>query len=191
MSNVIEMEKSFILPKNYDNILENIKNNNFNFVSNITEEDTYFTDEKEIFIKNRTCLRTRKTNETSFELTYKPKTDNSKEEYGKKEVNISLNPKDSVDLKYILSELGYKEYVSFIKHRTIYEKQIDNIPHNIMIDKIDGVGSFIELEILVHTEKEQENCKSKLDDFVKLIGCEKLKDKNKPYRDLVKEKTVD
>jgi len=186
MSNRIELEVSYILEKDYNFIYEKIKEENFKFVSKNTEEDTYYTDKEETFIKDRICLRTRKINEDFLELTYKPKTDDKLEKYGKKEVNIELKVEDYQDIKYVIQELGYIEYVSFRKHRETYSKLIEGIEYNIMIDKIENVGSFIELEILANTEKEKERLMPKLDEFVERFECNKLKEKMLPYRDIVK-----
>ena len=91
------------------------------------EEDTYYTDKQETFIKDRICLRIRKINDDFLELTYKPKVENNLEKYGKREVNIKLQPVDYDDVKYIIEELGYLEYVSFKKERKTYTKNIDGI----------------------------------------------------------------
>lgn len=101
MASRIELEASYHLGENYEDILEKIKEQNFKLVEDSVEEDTYFTDKNLEFVKSRTCLRTRKTNEDFLELTYKPKTDNSTEKYGKKEVNLRLDPKDYEDTKYV------------------------------------------------------------------------------------------
>lgn len=186
MSNIIELEASYYLEEN-NNIIENIKKEGFCFIKDIIEEDTYFTDKNMSFVRDRVCLRTRKTNEDFSELTYKPKTDNNTEKYGKREVNIKIEPQDYNDTKYILKELGYEEYVSFKKHRKIYSKNINNFEYNIMIDEIENVGSFIELEILANNEKEKEQLHDELDLFIEKMGCNNLKEKNKPYRDIVKE----
>lgn len=186
MSNIIELEASYILNENCDEIYEKIKQEKFKFVSENVEEDTYYTDKQETFIKDRICLRTRKVNEDFLELTYKPKVDNNIEKYGKKEVNIKLQPIDYEDIKYIIKELGYTEYVSFQKERKTYTKNIEGIEYNIMIDKIRDVGSFIELEILTDAEENKEKLAPKLDEFVQLFNCNKLKEKMLPYRDIVK-----
>lgn len=187
MSNRIELEASYHLNDDYSEILDKIKKEDFKLISEVTEEDTYYTDKDLIFVNNRICLRTRKINEDYLELTYKPKSDDLTEKYGKKEVNIKIDAKDYSDIKYVLTELGYLEYVSFKKHRKTYSKEINNVEYNIMIDKIDGVGNFIELEILVDTEEEQKKLHDELDNFVERMGCSKLKEKEKPYRDIVKE----
>ena len=186
MSNRIELEAAYILEKDYKFIYEKIKEEQFTFVSKNTEEDTYYTDKQEVFIKDRICLRTRKINEESLELTYKPKTDDKLEKYGKKEVNIELKVEDYNDIKYVIQELGYIEYVSFKKHRETYSKLIEGIEYNVMIDTIENVGSFIELEILANTEEEKEKLMPKLDEFVERFECNKLREKMQPYRDIVK-----
>ena len=187
MASRIELEASYHLNDDYNDVLEKIKEEGFIKTEEITEEDTYYTDKDLTFIDNRTCLRTRKTNEDFLELTYKPKSDDKLEKYGKKEVNLKLDPQDYKDTKFILEELGYIEYVSFIKHRKVYSKEMNNIEYNIMIDTIDNIGNFIELEILVDTEKQKEEFHNEIDNFVKQMNCDKLKEKEKPYRDIVKE----
>ena len=187
MSNRIELEASYYLEKNYDEILDKINKENFKKIEEVIEEDTYYTDKDYIFIKDRICLRTRKVDNDFLELTYKPKSDNKSDRYGKREVNLKLNPEDNEDLKFILEELGFINYISFKKHREIYSKMMNNVQYNIMIDNIDGIGDFIELEILLDTEKQKEEFYNELDNFVKKMDCDKLKKKDKPYRDIVKD----
>ena len=187
MSNIIEMEESFVIEDDFKNLLKKIEEENFKFVDENIEEDTYYTDPDEVFVRDRICLRTRKTNDDKLELTYKPKTDNRTEKYGKKESNVGVSVKDYKDIQYIINELGYIEYVSFKKHRKTYTKTIVGIEHNIMLDTINGVGKYAELEMIVHSKEEQEKAREELDDFVKRMGCEGLKEKNKPYRDIVKD----
>lgn len=187
MSVRIELEASYYLPCNYENILDKLKEENFKLSKKIVEEDTYYTDKDLTFIKNKVCLRTRITNENFLELTYKPKTDDSTEKYGKREVNVTIDAKDYLDIKYVIQELGFVEYVCFKKERTIYTKNINNFEYNIMIDEIYNVGSFIELEILANTEEEKEVLHDELDKFVELMECKNLREKDKPYRDIVKD----
>lgn len=186
MSNLIELEASYCI-ENFEEILKKIKEKNYKFNYEVQEKDTYYTDKKLEFIKTKTCLRTRKTNNEKLELTFKPKTTDSTEKYGKKEVNISLNVNDLEDIKFILNGLGYDEYISFTKNRIVYTKNEYGFEHNIMLDSIENVGNFIELEIIAHTEDEKEKLHDELDRFTSEFECEKLKEKTKPYRDLVKD----
>ena len=187
MSKRIELEASYYLDKDYDEILDKIKKENFKKAEEVTEIDTYYTDKDFTFIKDRICLRTRQVNSDFLELTYKPKSDNKSNKYGKREVNIKLLSEDSKDIEYILEELGFIKYVSFKKHRKIYSKKIKNIQYNIMIDSINQIGDFIELEILVDSQEQKEEFYDELDNFIKKMNCDKLKEKEKPYRDIVKD----
>ena len=187
MSNRIELEKSFILDEeNEKRIQEKIKQEGFKLVSEEIEEDTYFSDKELNFVKNRVCLRTRKINDDHLELTYKPKSTEETEKFGKKEVNIELNVKDYEDIKYIIKQLGYIEYVSFKKYRTTYSKNVDGIERNIMIDELKGIGKFIEFEVLSEKEDKQKML-SELENFLDEFECSNLEEKKKPYRDIAKE----
>lgn len=188
MSNIIELEASFILDRNEDLIFLKISEKNFLLKEETIEEDTYYTDKEMTYIRDRICLRTRNTDNERLELTYKPKTDNKTEKYGKREVNIQINVEDYEDIKYVIEELGFIEYVSFKKHRKTYSKIIDNTEYNIMVDEIENVGKFIELEILTDTVEKQLKLKTRLDEFVTEIGCDSLDEKKQPYRDIVKQK---
>lgn len=186
MSNRIELERSYILDEVEEKrIMEKIKQEKFKLVSEEVEEDTYFSDEDLYFVKNRICLRTRKVNDNYLELTYKPKSTEETEKYGKKEVNIELKVKDYDDIKYIIKQLGYIEYVSFKKHRTIYTKTINGIERNIMLDDLKGIGKFIELEVLSEKEDKQKML-SELENFIDEFECRNLKRKQMPYRDIAK-----
>ena len=187
MSSRIELESSYHLGEDYDNILKQIQNEGFKLAENSIEEDTYFTDKDLEFVKNRICLRTRKTNEDFLELTYKPKSNDETEKYGKREVNLKLDPKDYEDTKYVIKQLGYIEYVSFKKYRNVYSRRDSELEYNIMVDQIGGIGNFIELEILADANYDKEKLRLKLDEFIQKMNCNKLKEKEKPYRDIVKE----
>ncbi len=187
MSNRIELEKSFVLDEeNEKRIQEKIKQEGFKLVSEEVEEDTYFSDKDLYFVKNRICLRTRKINDNYLELTYKPKSTEETEKYGKKEVNIELKIKDYEDIKYIIKQLGYIEYVSFKKYRTTYSKNFNGIERNIMLDELKGIGKFIELEVLSEKEDKQKMI-SELERFLDEFECSNLEKKKKPYRDIAKE----
>lgn len=187
MSNRIELEKSFVLDEeNEKRIQEKIKQEGFNLISEEVEEDTYFSDQELNFVKNRVCLRTRKINDDYLELTYKPKSTEETEKFGKKEVNIELKVKDYEDIKYIIKQLGYIEYVSFKKYRTTYSKNVNGIERNIMIDELKGIGKFIEFEVLSEKEDKQKML-SELENFLDEFECSNLEKKEKPYRDIAKE----
>lgn len=186
MSNRIELERSFIITElDEKRIKEKIEKEDFKLVSEEIEEDTYFSDKDLYFVKNRICLRTRKINDDYLELTYKPKSTEETEKYGKKEVNIQLSVKDYEDIKFIINQLGYITYVSFKKYRTTYSKLVNGIERNIMLDELKDVGKFIELEVLSEKEDKQKML-SELEDFIDEFECRNLERKQMPYRDIAK-----
>lgn len=186
MSNRIELERSFIITElDEKRIKEKIEKEDFKLVSEEIEEDTYFSDKDLYFVKNRICLRTRKINDDYLELTYKPKSTEETEKYGKKEVNIQLSVKDYEDIKFIINQLGYITYVSFKKYRTTYSKLVNGIERNIMLDELKDVGKFIELEVLSEKADKQKML-SELEDFIDEFECRDLERKQMPYRDIAK-----
>ena len=186
MSNRIELERSFIITElDEKRIKEIIEKEDFKLVSEEIEEDTYFSDKDLYFVKNRICLRTRKINDDYLELTYKPKSTEETEKYGKKEVNIQLSVKDYEDIKFIINQLGYITYVSFKKYRTTYSKLVNGIERNIMLDELKDVGKFIELEVLSEKADKQKML-SELEDFIDEFECRNLERKQMPYRDIAK-----
>lgn len=186
MSNRIELERSFIITELDEKIIkEKIEKEDFKLVSEEIEEDTYFSDKDLYFVKNRICLRTRKINDDYLELTYKPKSTEETEKYGKKEVNIQLSVKDYEDIKFIINQLGYITYVSFKKYRTTYSKLVNGIERNIMLDELKDVGKYIELEVLSEKEDKQKML-SELEDFIDEFECRNLERKQMPYRDIAK-----
>lgn len=145
MSNLIELEAGYKL-NDFENILKKIKEYDYKLNYKVTEQDTYYTDKDLEFIKNRICLRTRKVNNESLELTFKPRSDANTEKYGKKEVNIQLKVEDLEDIKFIIKNLGYDEYVSFIKHRTVYSKEEFGFEHNMIFAMtIVGIAYIIHI----------------------------------------------
>ena len=149
--NVIELEKGFVLNDNHL-IKEEAIEKGFKLAHEVEETDTYFTDKDKEFVRTRTCLRIRRIDSNYMELTYKAKSSQDTERYGKKEVNIQVKPTDYEDLVTVLSGLGYIKYVEFAKYRKVYSKKENNVEYNIMLDNIKGIGDFVEFEIITHED---------------------------------------
>ena len=163
--NVIELEKGFVLNDNHLIKEEAIKKG-FKLAHEVEETDTYFTDKDKEFVRTRTCLRIRRIDSNYMELTYKAKSSQDTERYGKKEVNIQIKPTDYEDLVTVLSGLGYIKYVEFTKYRKVYSKKDNNVEYNIMLDNIKGIGDFVEFEIITHEDVSNSEREKKLADFI-------------------------
>ena len=184
--NVIELEKGFVLNDNHL-IKEEAIEKGFKLAHEVEETDTYFTDKDKEFVRTRTCLRIRRIDSNYIELTYKAKSSQDTERYGKKEVNIQIKPTDYEDLVTVLSGLGYIKYVEFTKYRKVYSKKDNNVEYNIMLDNIKGIGDFVEFEIITHEDVSNSEREKKLADFIDEFNMTNGVEKKKPYRDIAKE----
>ena len=184
--NVIELEKGFVLNDNHL-IKEEAIEKGFKLAHEVEETDTYFTDKDKEFVRTRTCLRIRRIDSNYIELTYKAKSSQDTERYGKKEVNIQIKPTDYEDLVTVLSGLGYIKYVEFTKYRKVYSKKENNVEYNIMLDNIKGIGDFVEFEIITHEDVSNSEREKKLADFIDEFNMTNGVEKKKPYRDIAKE----
>lgn len=185
----IELEKAYEIQQDKE-ITDIAQKEKFQLKEVLKEIDTYFSDDKEEFVKTRTCLRMRRTNDSEMELTYKPKSSEYTEKYGKREVNIALDINDYDDMKFILNQLGYKTYVELTKRRKIYSKKIENIEYNIMIDELENIGKYVEFEVITDEMTDNIERGNKLQYILDLFDTKKYKKKDKPYRDIAKEHLI-
>lgn len=187
MAKRIEIEKKFYL-KNIEKLIKIIEENNLNLINTNNEIDEYFTDINNNFIKNRTCLRIRKTNNEDMELTFKGKSLEFNNFYAKTENNINIKINEYNNLLSLLKSIGYLSYTIVDKTRVTYSKKEENIEYNVMIDNIKSVGHFVEFEILSHDEfDDTEKLKDKLENFVNLFKSIEFESADLPYRDFVAE----
>lgn len=155
----------------------------FKLLSSKNEIDEYFTDIDSEYIKNRTCLRIRKTNNEKMEITFKGKSNTLTNLYSKLENNIDAYIDEYDDYVKLFYNLGYHSYVIVDKDRITYSYSDNNYEYNIMIDSISGIGSFVEFEIL--SSKQIDSLEKKLERFIDKFKSVKLEEVNEPYRDIV------
>ena len=198
MASVIEIEEKYFLnelnEKEFNKIILNEK---FKELKPIIEEDEYFTDIDSKYIDNRTCLRIRKTNNLEMELTFKGKSSKLNNFYAKKESNINLKIKEYNEVIELLTALGYYSYIKVKKNRKRYTKTENEITYNVLVDRIENVGDFIEFEILMDVnnllnlseEKLQEKIQKEFKKYILKFESLKLEPALYPYRDFTAEKT--
>lgn len=159
---------------------------NFKLISEKDEIDEYFTDIDSEFIKNRTCLRIRRKNNESMEITFKDKSTVFLGHFCKLENNISADINEYNNYVELFTSLGFYSYVEIYKNRTIYQLKNDDITYSIMLDKIYDVGGFVEFEIISDKDKyDRKELNNELNKFVSLFKQLKLKEADEPYRDIV------
>lgn len=89
-------------------------------------------------------------------LTYKgPKRDS--ETKTRTEIEVPLGDGDEVaaDMERMLQALGYRPIVVVRKARQVYRFTRGNFPMEACFDDLEGIGSFIELEIMAEEEQYQ------------------------------------
>lgn len=189
MSKRVEIEQKFYC-NNHEKLLEIINKNNLKKCSEKYESDEYFTDINSIYIKNRTCLRIRNVDNKYLELTFKGKSKELTNNYAKIENNINLDIFNYDSVVGLLYSLGYFSYSVVNKNRTTYTKRVDDFEYNVMIDKIENLGDFVEFELLYYKdEKDIDYLQKKLNEFVEKFKCLNFESANLPYRDFVANKT--
>lgn len=184
MAKRLEIEQKFYF-KDIKSLYDLLSKNNLTKKEseNISDSDEYFTDIDSEYIKNRTCLRIRKTNNTNMEITFKGKSINFSNFYAKSENNINIDINDYSNLVDMLGSLGFYSYTTVTKSREVYNKIEDNIEYNVMIDKVEGICSFIEFELLSDESIGIENLTNKLNQFIENFKSLNLEKAMLPYRD--------
>lgn len=181
MSNQIECEEKFFCPHS-DKLISFILNElSFEFQEKLKEEDVYLKDKKERYIQKDTCLRVRKTNNSSLEITRKVAVNN--DERIKSEKNISLPVNKEKRLFSLLNHMGITPYCIVSKKRSIYSKKIENLSYNIVLDVINDKTAFLEIEIV--SQNYNPDLSSKLQEFIQKFQKFPLKKANINYRDFV------
>ena len=149
----------------------------------VKESDVYFTAPHRDFIKTKECLRIRERNNNYLELTYKGPSSKSmkdKKQFWKTEVNIPLDSSRK-EAEILLESIGFTKVAEVIKEREkfVLEKQ------NIIFDKIENLGWFLEIENTITDKKERQKALDENINLFKKLGLNEKDIITEPYRDLV------
>lgn len=135
----------------------------------IKESDTYFTSDFHDFMRTDEALRIResenlsRTSASSF-LTYKgPKLDKVSNTRQELETAVA----DGDVCRNILLSLGYRELSPVRKLRQYYHR--DTL--TACVDQVEGLGSFLELEMLVDTEEERPQALNQIESLLQELDC--------------------
>lgn len=176
-----EVEMKYFLGNNVEPIIEIINKYKWFKIDEIYQKDKYYTSKYKDFIESEECLRIRTTN-SYVELTWKPPTSkemNEKGQYWKEELDIDIKSIHE-KVEKLLLVLDFIEYVEVEKRRLKFRINDFSI---ICLDKIEGLGWFIEIE----TMHDDENYALEQNETYANKLMLKTEDKvNIPYRDLVK-----
>lgn len=184
MSKRIETEKKYYCLKEQE-LISKIDVLKFKLVKEGIEIDEYFTDINSIYIKNRTCLRIRKAND-SMEITFKGKSNDFSSSFTKLESNFDMDLNNYENFVELFSMIGYYSYTIVNKKRLTYELKDEKYTYSIMVDNIEGLGGFVEFELLCNSDDyDLDELKIKLNQFVSMFNSLNLTEAKLPYRDFV------
>jgi predicted adenylyl cyclase CyaB len=184
-NSIIEVEEKFYL-KDKSGVLNDIKKNNFKkYDSDDSERDIYFSDISGEYVKDRTCLRIRERLD-KCEITYKGKSYSFNNSYAKVEKNIQIEPSKISIFEELFKSLGYLNYSIVNKKREGWYLKDEKVTHNIFLDHIEGVGSFLEIESIGDTKTtDKEYVISENKKIISLFQKNLVDDADLPYRDFV------
>lgn len=185
MDKRLEAEKKYYCI-NSDDLMDKINTLGFKLIKSGTEMDEYFTDIDSEYIRNRTCLRIRITNNEDMEITFKGRSRDFTNTFAKLESNFKMDKSNYENFKNLFSAIGYYSYTIVNKERYTYQMKDENVIYNIMFDSIEDLGGFVEFEILYNDfNTPEEEIYNKLNKFVSLFDSLNLEEANLPYRDFV------
>ncbi len=149
------------------------------------EIDEYFNAPDRDFAQTDEALRLRQVG-NRYALTYKgPKRDLQTKTRTEIEVPLVSDAAAVDDLKRLLSHLGYRSVARVRKQRSVYGCEQAGFPVEICLDQVEGVGDYVELEILAPQEQVDaaRQALRRLAESLGLKGCER-----RSYLELLLEK---
>lgn len=189
-SDYMEVEDKFYCVDE-DGLIGALENDGYKETSELYEEDDYFSDLDGNCIKDRVCIRLRKSSRKT-EFTFKGKSDAFSSRYSKIEKNFPITVERLESFKETLVDMGYYPIVNLGKKRKLFSKKINDNIYNVSFDEINDEDIFVEFEILIlkfnvssSTKTEQE-----LENFIKPYKKYLDKEANLPYRDFCSNKIV-
>lgn len=182
-----------------EGIREKFKSNNGKYIISLHHEDTYFNMPEKLrdFRKTDEALRIRKSiesedrfesseNKINYYLTYKGKKLDSLTKT-RKELEISVN--NGEIMKDLLNSLGFREVLTVVKERELYEVHYKDKVIIALIDYIPILNEyFIEVELITESSKKLEDSRELLFEFLNSINIKREESIRKSYLELIVER---
>ena len=154
--------------KNLKETLKLLTDQGFHETAEIREEDTYFNSIYHDVKKRDEALRIRTSTDcrsgiSKTQINFKgPKLDKVSMSRMELETEVS----DTVVLKNILIHLDFSPVASVIKLR----KYLKCGRFTACLDQVEGLGDFLELEVIAEQESEREEILSRMEDLLAILG---------------------
>ena len=118
----------------------------------VTQVDTYYAHPNRDFATTDEALRIRRVGEVNV-LTYKgPKIDATTKTRQEIELSIAAGSLGAEQGDHLLQAFGFRRVAEVCKERQCFRLQRDDQAVELALDEVKGVGSFVELEIVVDGE---------------------------------------
>jgi len=171
---VIEVESKYRSPGN-DKVEKALVRLGAKKIAEEAMEDVYFSHPSRDFGKTDEALRLRKRAD-GVELSYKGPRMKMERVKAREEINLKID--DALMAQRIIERLGFTEVCTVKKNRRSYD--LDKI--RVDVDEVDGLGEFVELEILTESPERSEEL---FELATKELALEKLEPKT--YLELILE----
>jgi len=119
----------------------------------IKQVDRYFAHPCRDFAETDEALRIRQVGELNF-VTYKgPKIDRTTKTRRELELSLPTGPSFATEFAQLLTLLGFQFVAEVCKVRRKAEVTWQDGPIEVVIDRVEGVGDYVELEIMATTSE--------------------------------------
>lgn len=148
---MFEVERKRALADGADALIARLIELGYRHEGSFVEVDTYFGPRHRDFLSTRECLRVRRSGQVS-EITYKPAsnamTHSAADIITKPEVDVVLADADEAfSANELMHCVGMMRLAQVQKSRTLYQRP-DASGVTVVIDVVDGLGTFVEVEIV-------------------------------------------
>ncbi len=164
---MFEVELKFPAPS-HETIRQQLKAYQATAKSTALHCDEYFNHSLLDFATQDIALRIRSRNNLNI-LTYKgPNLDRRAKV--REEIEITLNANDKDKFRQMLFGMGFHSVASINKKRDSINVVLDGQSIEVCLDDVEGVGTFVELEIVVDDKEQTDIAKQRLEKLAQSIG---------------------
>lgn len=182
---MFEVERKRALANGADALTTRLVELGYRHEGSFVEVDTYFGPRHRDFLSTRECLRVRRSGQVS-EITYKPAsnaaTHSAADIITKPEVDVVLADADEAfAANELMRCVGMVRLAQVQKYRTLYQRP-DASGVTIVVDVVDGLGTFVEVEIVTCDTNGAASLLEEVERSLRLVSYPVV---DAPYRDLV------
>ena len=131
----------------------------------VHQTDMYYAHPNRDFAATDEALRIRRVGESNF-ITYKgPKLDATTKTRREIELPLASGASSAAGFDELLEALSFRRVAEVSKIRQIYHLEREGVNVEISLDQVSGVGSFVEIEIIVDDDAKIEPAQRLLSDL--------------------------